>query len=398
MACPSPTTGSEFVVRVLAHLDCQAQTLGTFGFQALASPGSPAAAVLTGLLALFVALYAVRLLFSPGSEPRDLMNAVLKVGIVLTIAVSWPAWRVVAYDVVFYGPPDVAAIIMPSTMPHPRSSLPQRLQGIDQGIAALTVAGSGRDTGLVTDQANGFRSIALADESGLGWARPIYLASTIGALGFLRIASGLLLALAPLMAGLLLFDFSRGIFGGWLRGLAFTALGSLGATIVLAVQVAVMEPWIADALNNRSLGYATPTMPTELLAISLAFAIALGGTLFLLARVSFQTAWSARLPVLGRPLEQRVDRAPPRLPHAHAELPLHSHAAAISESVAVQMRREETRIGRMEHTRRIEVVDRPAAGGEQPASRRAVAEPLGSGHRSRSRRETSSHRMRDKRE
>src|SRR5687768_3698520 len=204
MACPAVRTGGEFLIETLAHLDCQAQTLGSFGFQSLASPGSPVATVLTALLTLFVAIYAIRLLFGPGDEPANLINAVLKIGIVLTIAVSWPAWRVLAYDVVLYGPSDVAATVMPSTMPDPRPPLPQRLQAIDQGIAALTVAGTGRDTGEIIDPAGGFRSIALADETGIGWARPFYLASTIGALGLLRIASGLLLALAPLIAGLLL--------------------------------------------------------------------------------------------------------------------------------------------------------------------------------------------------
>src|SRR6187455_213005 len=128
MACPAPSTGAEFLVGMLAHLDCQAQTLGTFGFQSLATPGSPAATVLTALLTLFIAIYGIRLLFAPGDEPANLINAVLKVGIVLTIAVSWPAWRIVAYDVVLYGPPDVAAAIMPSTMPDPRTALPERLQ------------------------------------------------------------------------------------------------------------------------------------------------------------------------------------------------------------------------------------------------------------------------------
>src|SRR5690606_30564527 len=92
MACPSVITGSEFLVRTLAHLDCQAQTLGSFGFQSLAASGSIAGVILSALLALFIALYAIRLLFGPGDEPRDLVGAVLKVGIVLTLAVSWPAW------------------------------------------------------------------------------------------------------------------------------------------------------------------------------------------------------------------------------------------------------------------------------------------------------------------
>jgi type IV secretion system protein VirB6 len=246
---------------------------------------------------------------------------------------------------------------------------------------------------------DGFRAIALVDETGLGWSRPIYLASTIGALGFLRIAGGLLLALAPLMAGLLLFDFSRGVFGGWLRGLAFTALGSLGATVVLALQVAVMEPWIADALNRRNLGYATPTMPTELLATSIAFAIALAATLFLLARVVFQNTWVVKVPALGQLRPQlAVAQAPSRSQQVGSELPVHSRAAAVSESVALLMRREDARSGGMEYSRRTEIRERTGSGGSAaPVARRTAGEPLGAGYRRSTRRETSSHRSRDTR-
>jgi type IV secretion system protein VirB6 len=397
MACPAISTGAEFLVGTLAHLDCQAQTLGSFGFQSLAAIGSPAAAVLTALLTLFIAIYGIRLLFGPGDEPATLINAGLKAAIVLTIAMSWPAWRIVAFDTVLYGPADIAATIMPSAMPDPRASLPQHLQGIDAGMASLTAARTGRDTGLVVD-GTGFQGVALADETGLGWARPVYLASTIGVLGLLRIAGGLLLALAPLMAGLLLFDFSCGLFAGWLRGLAFVALGSLGVTVVLSVQVAIMEPWLADALERRSLGYATPTAPTELLALSLAFAAALAGTLLLLARIAFQSSWALRIPAVVRLHQQAPEQVLPRSRQTGAESPIRSRAAAIAEGVTTVMRREEARAEHREHARRIETLGRPDGGSAEPGSRRALAEPLGNGYRRSARRETTSQRSRDKRE
>src|SRR5690606_3000691 len=148
--------------------------------------------VLAGLLTLFVALYGIRLLFGHGGEPRDLVGAVLKIGIVLTIAVSWPAWRIVAYDTVLHGPAEIAVSIMPSSLPDTNAGFAGRLQAIDTGIAALTAAGTGRQTGEVIDEgaASGFRPIALEDEAGLGWSRPLYLAATIGSLGALRIAGG----------------------------------------------------------------------------------------------------------------------------------------------------------------------------------------------------------------
>lgn len=400
MACPSVLTGNEFLVRALSHLDCQAQTLGSFGFQSLAAPGSPAAVVLTALLTLFVALYGIRLLFGPGEEARDLVAAVLKVGIVLTIAVSWPAWRVVAYDTVLYGPAEVAASIMPSTLPNPRSDFPERLQGIDTGIAAFTVTGTGRQTGDVTDLnlANSFRSIALADETGLGWSRTIFLATTIGSLAALRIAGGLLLALAPLFAALLLFDLTRGLFAGWLRGLALVALGSLGLTILLAAQVAILEPWLADVLNRRTLGYGTPTAPTELLALVIAFSIAIVGLTFFLAKVAFQNAWIVHRPALVKMTADAASRESALLAAGRAtEIPVHSRAVAISESVATSMRRDEAQAAGGDHSHRL-VIDRGIGptprGGETPALPPA---PLGSGYRRNMQRGGRSQQRRDER-
>ncbi|MBT2134655.1 type IV secretion system protein [Croceibacterium sp. LX-88] len=397
MPCPTVTTGDRFLVETLSHLDCQAQTLGSFGFQSLAQTGSPASVMLSALLTLFIALYGIRLLFGSDEGPRDLVNAVLKVGIVLTLAVSWPAWRTLAYDTVLFGPAEVASSIMPSTLPSPRAGFAERLQALDSGIASLTYTGTGRQTGqLLESQAtSGFRSIALTDETALGWSRPLYLASTIGPIALLRIASGLLLALAPLIAGLLLFDFSRGLFVGWVRGLALVALGSLGFTVLLSVELAVMEPWLADVLSRRNLGYATPTAPTELLALVLAFTIASAGLLFLLGKVAFQNTGSVRLPAFARDMSLTQVGTPALTAGGYTEIAAHSRALAVSEAIATQIRREEISAGGGDRMRQIGMASGPAL---LPASGQAgtsTIEPLGSSHRRNLRRDTSAQRRRD---
>lgn len=399
MACPSVSTGSGFLVETLNHLDCQAQTIGSFGFQALAAAGSPASLALTGLLTLFIALFGIRLLFGSGVEPRDAVNAVLKVAIVITLAASWPAFRTLAYDMVLKGPAEVAASISPSSLPESRAGFAERLQNIDTGIARLTTSGTGRQTGsLELEQAatGGFRAIALEDEAALGRARTFFLVSVIGSLAIVRIGGGLLLALAPIFAGLLLFDLTRGLFAGWLRGLVLVALGSLAITVVLAVEIALLEPWLSDALNRRSLGYATPAAPTELLALTLAFAIALAGILFLLAKVAFQNAWTfpamARLRELAGPSSTESLRAQPA---GGGQIPVHSRALAISESVSSVMRREKLLLEDGSTRRRIGALDRP--GPDQPPSgiRPQSPEPLGDGYRRNTRRQTGSHSRRD---
>ncbi len=352
MACNAVTSGRGFLADTLNHLDCQAQSIGAYGFGRLSEPGSPAVTLLSVLLALFVAVLAVRLLSGQRLDRGDLIDGILKIGIVLTLALSWPAVRPLVYDTVLFGPAEVAGALATPDVPSTQAGFAERLQRVDDGLASLAVLGPGRQVGALENPNavdESFRSIALDDDTGLGFGRTIYLAATIGALAVLRIAGGLLLALTPLFAGLLLFDATRGLFSGWLRGLVLVALGSVGVTLLLAVQMAVMEPWLLDVLNRRRAGYAVPTAPTELLAFALAFAVAAFVLLALLARVAFQTGWyspSRRLPAAEATRPQPEVRAPPAPFEAarHGDSMPASRALSIRESVASTMRREQARL------------------------------------------------------
>ena len=294
MACPPIITGDQFLVRTLSHIDCQAQFIGSYGYQALGQPGSPASTLVLGLLTLFIAFFGIRLMFGPSVASRDAVFDVVKIGIVLTLAFSWPTFRTVIYDVTLKGPAEIASVIQSSSGNGDAMGFAERLQQSDNAIAELTKLGAGRNTGALIDESlpgATFQSAALKDDEAYGSARLLYLAGVIGPLALLRIGAGLLLAVAPLVAGLYFFPQSRGIFAGWLRGLVFTFAGSIGASIVLSVELAILQPWLTDALRVRDLGYATPSAPTELFAITLAFAVASLLMLWLLAKVTFHRGW-----------------------------------------------------------------------------------------------------------
>lgn len=395
MACPSVTTSRGFLVETLAHLDCQARTIGSFGFETLAGPGSVTGGMLTATLTLFVAVFGVRMLLGARLGAPDAVGAVLKIGIVLTLATSWPAYRVIAYDTVLLGPAEVAGAIGEATLPDLRGGLAERLQGIDDGIISLTAAGLGRQTGALEQQGNrsdSFAGIALEDEAAMGWGRAIFLAATIGSLAALRIAGGLLLALAPLFAGLLLFDVSRGLFAGWLRGLALVALGSLGLSLLLAVEVALIEPWLRDVLNRRSLGYATPQAATEWLALSLGFALAAFALVAFLAKVAFQNGW----PVHWKWREGRStgeqDAGRTGVPVGRDQ-PAYTRALAMGEAVRVTMRREDIQSETLDRRRMIGGPVRDAGQGESSFARQA----LGTSYRRTMRRSSPFNTRRDER-
>ncbi|MCV0382801.1 MAG: type IV secretion system protein [Erythrobacter sp.] len=343
MACPAIITGDRFVTRFLTHIDCQAQVIGSYGWQALGEPGSPAANLIAGLLTLFIALFGFRLLFGPAPGARDVVTDVLKIGIVLTLAFSWPAFRTLVHDVVLLGPAEVAAGMVAPVAPDEGRAFVQQLQFVDDAMVRLTEAGTGRNVGeFVDSEAPGgtFRGNAINDDTGFGWARLAWLSGLIGSLALLRIAAGLLLAAAPLAAGFLLFDATRGLFAGWMRGLVLALIGAVGVTLVLAVELSVLVPWLEDALRVRSLGYAIPSAPTELLAMSLGFAIVQFAMIWLLARVAFMRGWLT-LPAMQPPARHSIPASsrsePPERP-VFAEM----RAQRIVDHMETQLRREET--------------------------------------------------------
>ena len=400
MACPAIITGDVFLTRVIAHLDCQAQVIGSYGYQALAQPGSPAAAFATFSLTMFVALFGIRLLFGPPAGMRDLVYGVVKMGVVLSLVFSWPAFRTVIYDVVVDGPAEVAAVISAPDMAQGRGLI-ARLQGVDNGIVQLIEAGTGRSSGAQLNAAGPgatFAGTSLQDDAAFGWSRLLFLAGTMGSVGLVRLLAGLLLALAPLMAGLLLFDATRGIFAGWLRGLVLAVLASLGTTVVLGVQLAVLEPWLADALKVRALGYSAPATPIELFAMTLAFAVVQFAMIALLARVAFYRGW---LTLPAFPMPDWAPQAPP-IQHAVAgpatDYPV-SRAQRIADSVETQMRREEH-----SETRRLTLrgderdnpgTDRQTGPSGDDAARTAGPQRLGESFRRTQQRSSTASRSRD---
>lgn len=347
MSCGTLQTGNHFLGGVLAQIDCQAQAIGAYGYGALADPASPITGLLLALLTLFVALFGFRLMFGQVPSGRDLVGDAIKVGIVLTIATSWPAWRTLANDTVLDGPVQLAGMIgTASSLPGSRNDLNQRLDNADQSIIALTAFGSGRLTGGVvgsTDLGDSARGIALADQDGFAWGRVMFLVGTIGPLAAVRLVAGILLALAPLMAGLLLFSGTRDVFLGWLRALGACALGAVTLALVYAVELSLLEGWIGDALGQRQADVLTPAAPTELLVLALAFAAIAWGALGLVVRLMFFSSpgWQRLSQVLADQSWFGDRRGPYERPAVAGAPQDVSRAQQISDAVAQSVRREE---------------------------------------------------------
>lgn len=290
MSCVAPPTGSGFLAATLANLDCQAQTIGEAGYLALASPSSPLSTALTALLAIFVAIVGIRFLTGRPLGLDEWVAGALKIGFVLALTTSWPAYRTVVYDVVLKGPAEVSGSIgRASALPGSDGGLAARLQGVDTGIMALVVAGSGRSD-ISSRVPQGAVVPPITDDTALGYGKILFASSIIGSFGLLRVGGGVFLALAPLFAGFLLFEATRFLFFGWLRALIAIAIGSLGLAVVLGVQLAIIEPWLTQVLAIRAARVATLSAPFELLALTLSFSLAMLGMFLLALRIAFASA------------------------------------------------------------------------------------------------------------
>ncbi len=373
--CPALSTGDAFLSALLRHIDCQGQTIGAAGYQALADPGSPLALALTALLTIFVALFGLRMMLGETPTLRDGVMAVARIGVVLAIASSWPAYRTVVYDVIVDGPAQLSAVLGGSAdLPGADGDLIGRLQAADVSISRLINRGTGRSdvTALSPPRANTPgeppERTPIADDPAFGAARVVFLSSTVAAFVIVRLTAGILLALAPLFAGLLLFGLTRGLVAGWARALVFALLASTAATLLLGVELALLEPWLAQVLSLREDRIVTAAAPVELLILCLGFALALGGSFAVILRLAFAADLS-----IGRRPAAAVAPLPPSEPilttshRPEADRPA-PRARAVAEALFASQRREQAyktqpAYGSAESTRTGRAAAPPAADG-----------------------------------
>lgn len=292
-ACTALGSEAGFVSSMVGYVDCQTQVLGSGAWTALAAPGSTLAIVLIGFLTIFIALIGYNLLLGRSISVREGTLAFVKIGAVFALATSWPAYRTLIYAVVTNGPSQLVAEIGPQArVVGSDGTLLQRLDLVDQSLSQLSILGAGPapiGVQLGPPPFVGFDAFAL------GGSRILFLLTAIGGVVAVRIVTGLMLALGPFFIAFLMFDSTRSFFEGWIRVLAGAALGMIGVSIALGLELALMEPWISGVLARRMAGEALPTMPSELFVLTSLFTIIIIASLYGCARV----ARAFRLPAVG---------------------------------------------------------------------------------------------------
>jgi type IV secretion system protein VirB6 len=360
--CPGLPADGPFLTNMLGYIDCQSALIGRSGYQALATSGSATALMLTGVLTVFIALFGYRMLLGAIPGARESVIAVVKIGIVLMLATNWPAYQTLVYDVVLRAPGELASSVAQSASLSDNTDgvLITGLQRLDGEMALLQQLGAGNPqfSNQTATPATGPIGTPQLQQSTPAWdpqrdrqvlanARTVYLVATVVAFGSVRLIGGIMLALGPLFVLFLLFGATRGVLEGWIRVLGGAALGGLGTAIVLALELAFIDPWLPIIIAQRQAEIALPALPVELMSVTLVFALFLLATLLAAARVAqgfhFPVAWAA---AAGRLLPQSsalrpADRALADGRHeADTSNAPQTRAQGVANSVATLQRRE----------------------------------------------------------
>jgi len=218
------------VAAALEAVNCVAAEVTGATFGRLFAPGGILVTALTIILTLYVAFFAINLLTGRSVlGVRALTPRMLTLGLVLTFATSWVAYQSVVWGVFVDGPDWLASALTGDS----GSATQTFATKVDVVFAAVQQASAGQ-----TD-------IETFSPAGMLWMGALlFMLGTVGLLVTARIALALLVALGPIFVVMALFEGTRGLFTGWLKGLTMMALtplfAVLGGSIMLEMAVPIL--------------------------------------------------------------------------------------------------------------------------------------------------------------
>lgn len=317
-------SGSPSLARdVLAGADCLISTQIEAAYAALLTPGGTLSAALTIGLTIYVAIIGYRLILGQaGLTLGELVPHFVKIGLVLALVTSWPAYQALVFDLLFHGPEQLADPILRqiggagtasggvltalqdqfdrltdfagdawgqkavnAAATATTATPPVAAPFPGAGAAAAVAPPAAATSALPQLGAPQFASIIL-------WASALLmLASTVGLLLVVRIVLALLLVFGPVFVAFALFANTRGLFEGWLRMAVKFALVPLIALPLVAAFVAVIAPFTA-ALTDEAI---TDVRAGPVLVIGL-IVLVLAAVMLQVTRLTAGIAGGIRLP------------------------------------------------------------------------------------------------------
>jgi type IV secretion system protein VirB6 len=220
------------VAAALRAVDCAASEVTATAFGRLFAPGGQMASVLTILLTVYVAIFAIQLMTGRGGlGVRSLTPRMITIGLVLTFATSWVAYQSVVWNLAI-GAPDYIATILTG----------------DDGSATETFAQKIDIVFVAIQEANGPQNdFGAFTPEGLMWMGALlFMLGTVGLLVTAKVALALLVALGPIFVVMALFNATRGMFAGWIKGVVLLAIAPLFAVLGGGLMLELAVPILAS--------------------------------------------------------------------------------------------------------------------------------------------------------
>ena len=224
------------VAAALRGVDCVAGEASAAAFGRLFAPGGALGTTLTIVLTLYIGIFGFLLLTGRTNVGvRSLVPRMMTLGLVLTFATSWVAYQSVVWNLAVSAPDYLAGILTGS-----------------QGSATDTFAQKIDVVFIAIQEASGGSSdFSAFSPQGMMWlGAMLFMLGTAGLLVTTKIALGILVALGPVFVVMALFNGTRGLFTGWLKGLVLCALAPLfavmGGSIMLELAVPILSSLTAN--------------------------------------------------------------------------------------------------------------------------------------------------------
>ncbi|MGI4879522.1 MAG: type IV secretion system protein, partial [Janthinobacterium lividum] len=111
--CAAASTAPVLARDILAGADCLISGQIEQGYSALLAPGGGFSEALTLGLTIYVAIIGYRLILGQaGLSLGEVVPHFVKIGLVVALATSWPAYQSLVFNVLFHGPEQLAAPIL----------------------------------------------------------------------------------------------------------------------------------------------------------------------------------------------------------------------------------------------------------------------------------------------
>lgn len=223
----------------LRSVDCAATAMAQAAFNRLFTSDGAFGPAFTILLVLWIAFLGFSLMTGRSRIGlTSLTPRMVTLVLVITFATSWLAFQSVFWNLAVGAPDEIAGALMGTQ----GSATMIFADKLDVVMGALMDVSGGQETP---------DSISLFSPPGLLWAGgTMLLLGTVGVLATCKIALAILMGLGPIFIVMALFDGTRGLFVGWLKGIVMLALAPLFAVLGGSLMLEIAAPVLATMLQT----------------------------------------------------------------------------------------------------------------------------------------------------